>query len=339
MKVSKANIYFLYRIIKTSFRYKKLWNAAKINFSYILSRFGVLKIWDVSPIFISIEPVDICNLHCPECPVGIRDIPRKGTSVNLEVTRKLIDELSPRLMHTILYFQGEPLINRDFPEIVKYIRSKNILTSTSTNAQLLNDKMAKAIVESGLDKLIVSIDGTTQETYEKYRVGGKLEKATQAIEYINKWKKELNSYLPFVEIQFIVFKTNEHQMADMKKMAHRLEANKLTFKTAQLYDFENGHELLPDNKKYARYELKKDGKYHIKSPLRNSCKRLWQGSVMTSRGDILPCCFDKDSDFTLGNVPDESFDSIWKNKKSNHFRKAILSDRKQFEMCRNCTEK
>ncbi len=339
MKISKSNIYFLSRIIKTSFRPKKLWNAAKINFSYLLSRYGILKIWNVSPIYVSIEPVDICNLKCPECPVGVRNIPRKATDVNIEMTKKLIDELSPKLMHAILYFQGEPLINRNFPEIVEYIRSKNILTSTSTNAQLLNDKTAKAIVEAGLDKLIVSIDGATQETYEKYRVGGKLEKAIQAVENINKWKKELNSHSPFVEIQFIVFKTNEHEMDDMKKLAKRLNANKLTFKTAQLYDFENGHELLPENKKYARYEQRDDGKYHIKSPLRNSCKRLWQGSVMTSRGDVLPCCFDKDSDFKLGNMENESFSEIWKNNKANQFRKAILTDRKQFDMCRNCTER
>ncbi len=317
----------------------KIWNALKSELSYRLSTFGVMTNWNISPLFASIEPVNICNLHCPECPVGMRDTLVKANNINPELSKKLIDELSPSLMHAILYFQGEPLINKNFSEIVRYARSKNLLTSTSTNAQLLNDKRAKELVESGLDKLIVSIDGATQETYEAYRVGGKLEKATRAVELVNKWKKELNSPSPFIEIQFIVFKTNEHELDEMKVLAKKLGADKLTFKTAQLYNYEEGNPLLTTIDKYARYEKREDGKYHLKAKMHNHCRRLWQGSVLSSRGDVLPCCFDKDSDFSFGNLNDDSFAEIHGGDKAQAFRKAILTDRKQFEMCRNCTAK
>ena len=335
----RNKIYFLYRILRTALTPAKIYNAVRSELSYRLSKMGVLTSWKISPLFASIEPVNICNLHCPECPVGMRDTTVKATHITPELTKKLIDELAPTLMHAILYFQGEPLISKNFTEMVRYARSKNILTSTSTNGQLLNDALARDIVESGLDKLIVSIDGATQETYEAYRVGGKLEKVTRAVELINKWKKELNRPSPFVEIQFIVFKTNEHELDEMKALSKKLGADKLSFKTAQLYDFEDGNPLLTSIEKYARYELRDDGKYHIKSKLHNHCRRLWQGSVLSSRGDLLPCCFDKDSEFAFGNLNNDSFADIHHSEQAQKFRRAILDNRKQFEMCRNCTSK
>lgn len=334
-----SRLYYYFRILKTSVRPRRLTNALKLLLSYGLSMLGVLVKWNVKPLFLSIEPVNICNLRCPECPVGMRTQQVKAENVDFEAVKRVLDELSPTLMHVIFYFQGEPLINKNFTELVEYAHSKKLLTSTSTNGQLLTDERAGSIVKSGLDRLIVSIDGTTQEAYEAYRVGGKLEKVVKAVEHVVRWKKNLKSASPLVEIQFIVLRTNEHQIDAMKQLAGKLQADKLTFKTAQLYDFEHGNPLLTSIPKYARYELRSDGKYHIKSPLKNSCKRLWTGAVINSRGEVLPCCFDKDSSFVFGKIDDGSFEKAWKGDKAYRFRKAILDNRKQFEMCRNCTEK
>lgn len=331
-------LYYYLHILKTSLVLSRVWNALKLRISYCISIFGIMVRWNVKPQFISMEPTNVCNLKCPECPVGTRTERVKTVNIELNAAKKILDELSPELMYVILYFQGEPLLSRNFIDLVRYAKSKNLLTSTSSNAQLINDKMAKSIVESGLDRLIVSVDGATQETYETYRVGGKLEKAVSAIEYLVKWKKELKSQSPFIEIQFLVLKTNEHQMVEMKRLAKKLKANKLTFKSAQLYDFENGNPLLTSIRKYARYELRSDGKYHIKSSLKNRCKRMWTGAVVNSNGDVLPCCFDKDSTFSFGNVSGSSFAENWQSDRAYRFRKRILTNRKQFEMCRNCTE-
>lgn len=332
-------LYYYTGILRASLRPSRLANALKLWLSYRLSTFGILTRWNTKPMFISIEPVNICNLKCPECPVGVRTHHVKAVNVEFETAKKVLDELSPTLMHVILYFQGEPLINKNFTGLVKYAHSKKLLTSTSTNAQLLTDEKARSMVESGLDRLIISMDGTTQETYETYRVGGKLEKAIKAIEYVVKWKKELKSASPLVEIQFIVMKTNEHQMDEMRQLAVKLQADKLTFKTAQLYDFENGNPLLTSIEKYARYEIRSDGKYHIKSPQKNSCRRLWNGAVINSRGEVLPCCFDKDSSFVFGKTDSESFEKSWHSTNAYRFRKGILENRKQYEMCRNCSER
>lgn len=332
-------LYFYFRILKSTLRFHRLINLVKIKTSYFLSSWGVLTHWDTKPLFLSIEPTNICNLKCPECPVGMRTEQVRQVQVDMGVVEKTLDELSKSLIHVILYFQGEPLMNRNFTDIVRYAHSKKLLTTSSTNAQLLTDSLAKEIVLSGLDRLIISIDGATQETYGAYRVGGKLDKALVAIEHLVKWKKELKSASPFIEVQFIVFKTNEHEMGAISELVKKYKADKLTFKTAQLYDFENGNPLLTSINKYARYELRSDGKYHIKSPLRNRCKRLWQGAVISSRGDVLPCCFDKDSKYVFGNVRKEPFSKAWHSEKAYEFRKRMLENRKQFDICRNCSEK
>src|SRR5439155_7274651 len=122
--------------------------------------------------------------------------------------------LSKELLYLVFYFQGEPYLNPDFLDMVKYASSKKIYTATSTNAHYLNDETAKRTIESGLDRLIISIDGTTQEVYQQYRVGGRLNKVLEGTKNIVKWKKELRSKTPFIIFQFLVVKPNEHQIED-----------------------------------------------------------------------------------------------------------------------------
>jgi len=324
------------------FRYlsfSKVANLFRLQISYLLSRKKPVLLKKALPGFISVEPANFCQLQCPECPVGkMRTKKSDAQFFDDSVFKNLIDELKSTLYHIIFYFQGEPLLNKNLPEMIRYAHRAGIYTSTSTNAQMLNAETAKSLVESGLDKLIVSIDGTTQETYEKYRQGGSLEKATEGVKQVLKWRKTLKSKTPFLEIQFLVLKTNEHEMTEIQKLAKTLGADKLTFKTAQLYDFENGHELLTSIKKYARYEQRADGKYHIKGSQPNRCWRLWSGAVVTANGDVLPCCFDKSSDFPFGNINKNSFSECWHSEKALDFKQKILQNRKQFEICRNCTE-
>ncbi|HEY6913652.1 MAG TPA: radical SAM/SPASM domain-containing protein [Paludibacter sp.] len=319
---------------------KRILNLCRLGLSYLLSVTGRQKTSAVLPSFVSVETSNYCNLHCPECPVGMRQIPKTGHAhFDLTLYKKLINEQKSTLLHVILYFQGEPLLNKQLTEFIQYAHDAKIYTSTSTNGQLLNKKNAKNIVLSGLDKLIVSVDGSTQETYESYRIGGKLDKTLDGIRELVYWKNELKSVTPLLEIQFIVLKTNEHQLNEMKKLAKTLRADRLTFKTAQLYDFVNGNARLTSIDKYARYKHMPDGKYMLKGSQPNRCWRLWSGAVINAQGEVLPCCFDKASEFSFGNLNEKSFAENWHNKKASGFRESILQNRMQYEMCRNCTSK
>jgi radical SAM protein with 4Fe4S-binding SPASM domain len=258
--------------------------------------------------------------------------------LDLPLYKKIIDETHQELVWLILYFQGEPFLNKQFLEFVKYAAQKNIYTATSSNAHYFTDDMAKATVESGLDRLIISIDGTTQDTYGKYRIGGNVEKVIEGTERLLCWKKKLNRKTPHIIWQFIVFKHNEHQLPEIKKLAKQVGVDELGIKTAQIYDYQTSDNFIPENKDLSRYEKLPDGSYQIKNKLLNQCWRMWRGSVITWDGLVVPCCFDKDATHRFGDVTAQTFSEVWHSDKYNNFRNAILKSRKEIDICTNCTE-
>jgi radical SAM protein with 4Fe4S-binding SPASM domain len=253
--------------------------------------------------------------------------------------RKTIDEMHRELLYLIFYFQGEPYLNPSFLDMVKYASEKKIYTATSTNAHYLTDENARKTVESGLDRLIISIDGTTQEVYQQYRVGGKLDKVLEGAVNIVKWKKTLNSRKPFVIFQFLVVKPNEHQVDEVKKLAGEIGVDDVWYKTAQVYDYKNDpNGLIPEIDKYSRYRKNDQGEWQPKNKLANHCWKLWHANVITWDGLVVPCCFDKDAQHQLGDLSKQSFREVWDNEQYREFRKQLMHSRKNIDICSNCSE-
>ncbi len=223
--------------------------------------------------------------------------------------------------------------------MVSYASSKKIYTATSTNAHYLTDEIAKKTVESGLDRLIISIDGTTQGVYSSYRVGGNLDKVIEGARNIVKWKKQLNSKKPFVFFQFLVVKPNEHQIDDIKNLAKEIGVDEVRFKTAQVYDYVNDpNQLIPENIQYSRYRKQADGTYVAKNKMANRCWKLWHANVITFDGLVVPCCFDKDAMHRLGNLKMQSFKEVWFNDNYKQFRHQLMNSRQNIDICSNCSE-
>lgn len=318
---------------------RRLWNATKVLSSFYVSRIINKPIQWGLPISVSFEPTTSCNLRCPECPSGLRAFTRPTGMLENSFFRQTIDDIYKDILYLIFYFQGEPYLNKDFLGMVKYASSKGIYTATSTNAHYLTDEVARKTVESGLDRLIISIDGTTQEVYKQYRVGGHLDKVIEGAKNIVKWKKKLNSKTPFVFFQFLVVKPNEHQVEEIKNLAAEVGVDEVRFKTAQVYDYENDpNQLIPVNEKYSRYKKNNEGKYIAKNKLANHCWKLWQANVITWDGLVVPCCFDKDASHQLGNLKNKSFKEIWHNDNYKQFRKELMTSRKNIDICANCSE-
>lgn len=252
--------------------------------------------------------------------------------------QQTVDQLHKDLIYLLMYFQGEPYLNKDFLDMAKYSASKGIYTATSTNAHYLTDENARKTVESGIQEVLISIDGTTQEVYEQYRVGGKLEKVLEGVENLVKWRKELKSRTPFILIQFLVVKPNEHQIPDVQALGKSLGVDKVVLKTAQIYDFEKGNPLIPHNDKYSRYKSDGKGNYAIKNSLKNQCWKMWMGSEITWDGRVLPCCFDKDAQYEMGKLPEKPFSAIWNGPAYQQFRSQLLQSRAEIDICRNCSE-
>ena len=317
---------------------RRIGNAAKVVSGYYVSKWtGKTVHWGM-PLSISFEPTTSCNLRCPECPSGLRAFTRPTGMLDPAFFRKTIDELEKDLMYLVFYFQGEPFLHKNFLELVKYAASKKIYTATSTNAHYLDDDNARKTVESGLDRLIISIDGITQETYASYRIGGTLEKVIAGAKNVVKWKRALKSKTPHVIFQFLVVKPNEHQVEDVYKLAEEIGVDEVGLKTAQVYDYEHGSPFIPNIDKYSRYALQEDGTYKIKNRMLNHCWKLWHSCVITWDGTVVPCCFDKDAWHRMGSLKEQSFPELWNNDEYKKFRADVLRSRSEIEMCKNCTE-
>lgn len=249
-----------------------------------------------------------------------------------DVFQKTIDSVANYAHTVIFHFQGEPLLHSNLPGMVAYAHDKRLFTMLSTNGQAMTPELAKVLADAGLDQIIVSIDGLTDKTYHAYRVGGSLAKALDAL------RLSREAGIPEVVLQCLKLRTNEHEWPLFRQQYRRLGATRLELKTAQFYNYENGHPLMPTHARDARYIKGADGAYRLKKRIHNRCYRLWSGCVVTADGEVLPCCFDKSHNYSYGNINRQSFADIWHSPAADAFRRQILSDRSAFSICTNCTE-
>ena len=266
----------------------------------------------------------------------------------LDVWHRTLQEVAKTAWTIQFYFQGEPLLNKDLPNMIAEAHEAGLYTIVSTNAQALTAELAEALVKSGLDRIIISMDGLSEDSYNAYRVGGSLDKTKSALRWLKYAKdkssiknnrqsivprQSSNRQSPLIELQCLRLKSNEHEWQQFKREYKALGADKLTFKTAQLYDYENGHPLMPSDLKYSRYIQGADGKYHRRK-LRKGCFRVWSGVVITTNGEVLPCCYDKAHEHAYGNIMNAPLRELFANEKATAFRKAAMHEQPQ--ICQEC---
>jgi radical SAM protein with 4Fe4S-binding SPASM domain len=317
---------------------RRISNLLLVESGFLLSRISSKVVVIGKPWAASIEPTTSCNLRCTECPTGMQTLSRPKGNMSLDVFRKILDKLSPDLFYLTLYFQGEPLLNPQFTEMVALARSRRIFVSTSTNGHFLDDRNVEKIIQSGLSHLVISMDGTDQQTYEKYRVNGNIQTVINGIKRLTDAKKTAKTSSPFIELQFLVLRHNEHQVSQMREFAREADVDKLSFKSAQVYNFEEGSLIIPTLKGKSRYRQLPDGSWVMARKIRNRCHRIWSSLVVTWDGKVVPCCYDKNADFPTGNLLEDSLDRIWKNQVAQSFRRKLISNRTDIPICRNCGE-
>jgi radical SAM protein with 4Fe4S-binding SPASM domain len=284
------------------------------------------------PVSIGAELTNNCNLNCPECASGSGQMLRKHGFMDPGLFSKIMTELSPYLYNINLFFQGEPMLH---PLFFSFIR-KSITTHSvvSTNGHFLSYENSEKIVRSGLNKLIISLDGVDQDTYSAYRKNGNVNTVIEGIRNVTEAKKRYKSSLK-IEIQFLVNRLNEYQIPRIRQMAKTLKAS-LRLKSMQIINQEDIGSWLPLNSRFGRYTMK-NGEYISKNSLPDRCARLWLNPVITWDGKVIPCCFDKDAKYVMGDINRDSFTEIWNGPKYRIFRNDILSGRHLIEICRNCT--
>lgn len=316
----------------------RITNAIRCYASYLLTRCGWVGVKHL-PLFVSVEPANVCQLHCPECPVSFLSIQeRVGSStpndrlMRSDVWERILTEVSASAYTLQFYFQGEPLLNPLLPQMIAAAREKGLYTIVSTNAQAMTQVMAEELVKAGLHRIIISMDGLTQQTYSSYRVGGDVERCKDALRWLKQAKQQYRKHT-LIELQCLRLRTNEHEWDLFRQHYRSMGADRLVFKTAQLYDYTNGHALMPSDKRYSRYEKGKDGHYHRKS-LGKGCFRVWSGCVITTDGTVLPCCYDKTHQYAYGNIMQTDLRTLFTGEKATVFRRAAINQ--QPPICKEC---
>ncbi len=287
------------------------------------------------PPILMLEPTNICNLKCPMCPSGNGTLKRPKGYMDFDLYKKIVDESAQKTSMICFWNQGEPFLHPRILDMFRYCSERKIYSMTSTNANIMPD--AEDIVRSGLDSMIVSLDGASQDTYNRYRVNGDFEKVIENARKIIEAKKRLKSRTPSIIWQFIVMKHNENEIEQIKNLSKRLGVDQMVLKTVQLYTKEDMLNFMPSNPRYRRYKI--DGEhFELKHEVKNRCYRIWTNPVINWDGEMAVCCFDKDVDHPVGNVKDQSIEEIWRGQRFNRMRQIILKNRKAIPMCLNCGE-
>lgn len=316
--------------------FKRVTNLLRVLFFYILSRITKKVYSAFDPLAISIEPINVCNLKCPECPTGVGVLKRARGQMTLEKYKHVLNHLGSNLIYLNLYVQGESMMHPHFAQMVQMAREKGYYTSCSTNGHYINDEIAERLVVANMTRLIFSVDGLTQNSYEKYRKGGDLHVVLEGIRNVVAAKKKHKSRFPIVVMQFLVFEHNEHELFGVRAFAKDLNVDKLEIKSAQFNLFGNKKVKQPVNARLNRYIG--DGSFKLKSRLRNHCWRQWHSAIVTWKGEFCPCCYDKHAKYVLGNVFEGDLQSIFKGENSLNFKKQIIREKSLVDMCLNCPE-
>ena len=247
---------------------------------------------------------------------------------------------------TVLFFAwGEPLLNKSFIEMIRYASQSphKIRSITNVNLNNITDEQVKGLMTSNLDQVNASIDGVTQEVYEKYRVGGNLEVVFNNLKKLIAAKKLYKSNTK-IKWAFIVNKHNEHQIETAKKMARdfgipiNIDSLRIDLKedciTPTNEAIDTYGEWLPDNPKYNNYNM--DTKTRKRTL--EFCKLPWRSTMINWNGDVFPCsCVHTEEKDRMGNIFEQDFAEIWNGEKYVAARKELLDQPNDLEtICHTC---
>jgi pyruvate-formate lyase-activating enzyme len=235
-----------------------------------------------------VDITNVCNLRCYHCPTGKHLYGRKPGFMDISYVEEFLQKLGKFLYIAHLFSWGEPLLHPDIAGIIRLVRSHRVSTSVSSNMNFRNKALLDEICDAGLDYLAMSIDGSSQEVYSRYRVGGDLDLVLENIRHISQYKKRNNLRIPLVEWQFLIFDHNRHEVKSAHELAKELGVDVFNAKPG----------IIPN-------------KFHEAWRGSSQCPFLWNTIGLQVDGGISACCnlIDKEDDF--GNLSGQPFEQIW----------------------------
>ena len=301
---------------------KRIFNLLSVSLSYV---FRNKKVRGIPPALM-VEPTNLCNLKCPLCPTGNNTSKRSKGFMDYDLFCSTIDEIGDAVLHMTMWGYGEPLMNKDFSRMVACAKKKNIYVRTSTNGSFFKtDEAVDRLIDSGLDELIISLDGATQETLDKYMVGAKLEEILDGLERVHARKQIKNAKFPIVILQFLVMSHNEDEIPRMREISREYGVDRLALKTIR-------DTPAPQSKV-------KNDRYKRLIKTNKVCSRIWFSAVINWDGELIPCCHDLQARYGMGTLDHpqgKTFMTAWNGPEYQAFREQMIKDKNSIPMCRNC---
>ncbi|MGV7224409.1 MAG: glycosyltransferase family protein [Nitrospinales bacterium] len=273
---------------------------------------------DFVPKVFTIETNLTCNLKCPECAIGGNLVNRAKGFMKFDQFRIIAEKIQPFVKLCYLFNWGEPLLNPDIFKIIDHAASNfDADIVISTNGLLLNEKTSQLLIDSGVSEVLVSIDGTTQEVYEKYRIGGNVEKALSSLMVLQETNLKRNDRVKITP-QFIVFKHNQHEMRPFMEFCKSIGLSPF-FKSPYI---RNGSEFSDSD--YPELRRKRYPDIQSLRHAMRGCRDPREVFTINMDGSVVVCCNDYDGTTVFGNIFRQSVKEIWNCEQSLKFRRAIL---------------
>lgn len=300
------------------------------------------------PDSVYIDPVsNLCQLECPLCPVGAQLLPQDRKIMPLATFRTILDRM-PFIRAIELYRSGEPFLNPDIMAMIRLARQRDITVIISTHFSFPKpETFFEELATSGLETLVVSLDGTSQESYSRYRIGGDYDLVVSNIKRLVEAKTKTGSTKPDIIWQFLVNKYNEHEIGMARETAAALKIT-LDLRPISLADNEpdvrhgvfdieeRKKQWLPQNPSYISDCYKGAYRYPLS---RGVCSQLFTRVMVMADGNILPCCEVWSPENAFGDLLTQSFDDIWYGRKYLDARSRALNrhnDSQIQSVCSTC---
>ena len=326
---------------------------------------------ELNPKVIFIEVTNRCNLLCETCPrTYLQREPLKSLSLNEFIA---IAGQFPQMQRALLHGIGEPLLNKDLPEIIKYLKGRKVEVIINSNGTLLTGEWQRSLVESGLDQYRCSVDGVTDETYARIRGVALLPKLKKGLDGLVKTKKHLGVETPHISIWCVATRENLQELPDILRLAANLGVPEVYVQRMVYFATEMDQQYGMARDGLAIFGKDDNAEERIieectklssnlgisflasgaRDPVNSlaaarpadfapwqACMRPWTTAYITANGNCLPCCIspfatnDYDS-LILGNLFERSFSEIWNEKLYQNFRTSLLSDHPN-QACAGC---
>ena len=287
-----------------------------------------------SPVSLTIEPTNVCNLHCPICETGAGILRRPQGFMTFEVFKKVLESAGTQVNSILLYYMGEPFLNRDIYRMIEYAVSKGIFVSVCTNGETVD---AKQLVDSGISEVSFQISGMTDETHQQYRMGGDLSKTLYNLGDTIEARNYKHSKTK-IRVGFIVMKHNEHEISQVIRLKE-IGVDKVDIISPCVRNIEQGKLFLPESDKYWIYDRVAFDKGILKPkvvPI-NRCWWIYYSTVITWDGYVLPCCRDAQAKYNMGNILKTDFIRIWNGAREEYFRGMVATGQGRLDLCQLCS--